>query len=154
MSGSTVNCRGGLRGPDASKSTCLSVRETGSRMSAGLSSCSTTVPWDWFCPTVLVRSGSCTASCEESNGPGDSVCSWTGIAHAPFFAVLSCCSCSAGWGRTAGTADSEWTSWLSSSSWWILLSTSAFPSTWSWSNSSATSSALPFWLSSIILSMI
>lgn len=153
MSGSTVKCRGGLRGPDASRSTCLSVRETGSRMSAGLSSCSTTAPSGWLCPTVLVRSGGWMASCKESKGSGDSLGSWAGIAHAPSLAILSCCSCSASWGWTAGTAESTGTSWASSS-WWILLSTSAFTSTCRWSNSSATSSALPFWLSSIMLSMI
>lgn len=152
MSGSTVNCRGGLRGPDGSKSTCLSVRETWSKMSAGLWSCS---PSGCFCPTVLVMSGGCTASCDGPDGPGDSVGSLAGKAHAPFVAILSCCcSCSGNWGWSAGTADSTGTSWASSSSWWMSLSTSAFTSTCSWSKSSAPSPALPFWLSSMMLSMI
>lgn len=152
MSGSTVKCRGGLRGPDVSKSTCLSITETWSKMSAGLWSCS---PSGCFCPTVLVMSGGCTASCDGPDGPGDSAGSWAGKARAPFVAILSrCCSCSRNCGWTAGTADSTGTSWASSSSWWISLSTSAFTSTCSWSKSSAPSPALPFWLSSMMLSMI
>lgn len=154
MSGSTVNCRGGLRGPDVSKSTCLSVRETWSKMSAGLWACSQS---GCFCPTVLVMSGGCTTSCDGPDGPGDSVGSWAGKAQVPFVAILCCCcccSCSGSWGWTAGTADSTGTSWASASSWWISLSTSAFTSTCSWSKSSAPSPALPFWLSSMMLSMI
>lgn len=160
MSGSTVNCRGGFRGPEESESACVSRNGTWSKISAGLCSCSppatATAPWGWLCPTVLVMSGGWTASCDPPDGPGESVGSGAGIEHAPFVTALSCCSSgfSASCGSRAGAANSTGTSWALSSS---CGSGSAFTSTCSWSNSwatSLTSPALPFWLSSMMLSMI
>lgn len=157
MSGSTVNCRGGLVGPDESESVGLSVKGTWSKMSAGLCSCSpsapTSGPAGWLCPMVLVMSGGWTGSCVPTDGPGTSLGSGAGIEHAPFAVALSGCSSvlSTSWGSTAGTASSTGTSWALFSS---FGSSSALTSTWSWSNSWTTSPTFPFWLSSMMLSMI
>lgn len=160
MSGSTVNCRGGFRGPVVHESACLFGNGTWSKISAGLCSCSTpataTAPWGWLCPTVLVMSGGWTVSCAPPDGPGKSEDSGAGIEHAPAVAVLSGCSSgfSASWGSRAAAGNSTGTSWALSSS---CGSGSALTSTRSWSKSwatSLTSLAPPFWLSSMMLSMI
>lgn len=156
MSGSTVKWRGGFVGPV--ESTARSVNETWSKMSAGFCSCSlsstTTAPLGWLCPIVLVMSGGRTYPCAPADGPGRSEGSGAGIQHVLLVVALSGCSSwlSTSWSSTAGTAGSTGTSWALFSS---FGSDSALTSTCSWSNSWTTSpTSLPFWLSSMMLSMI
>lgn len=154
MSGSTVNCWG-FKDPEESESAGLSVKGTWSKMSAGLGSwppsATATDRLGWLCPMVLVMSGGWTCSCEPADGPGRPVGSRAGIEHSPFDTMLFRCSSglSTSWGSTAGTASSP-----GSLSPLFCSFGSAATSTCSWSNSWATSPTSPFWLSSMILSMI